>query len=771
MKKLINDPHDVVADALLGIEAAHPELRVDHEQQDHLPRRRTRAGQGRPDLRRRLRATSRCTAASSASACSTPPAPVRCSPRRCPTRCSRPPSCVDGGAGVLHIVKNYTGDVMNFEMAAELAAAETGVEVVSVVTDDDVAVQDSTWTAGRRGVGVTVLLEKIVGAAAEEGRDLDAGRRPRPQGQRATGRSMGMALTSCTVPAAGKPTFDLAEDEMEIGVGIHGEPGRERRAARHRRRRSPSMLRRADPGRPALHGGRRACIAFVNGMGGTPLIELYLMYNEVQQDPRQARRQRRPLPGRHLHHVARHGRLLGHPAQGRRRAAPPVGRSGQHPGTAVGSLTDGRRRRPRRPLERVGARVRRRSSPSNRDYLTELDSAIGDADHGANMDRGMTAAVAALDDDARRRRPARCSSKVGMTLVSTVGGASGPLYGTFFLRMGTALRATSTRSTPDARRGAAGRARGRRGPRQGRARRQDDVRRAGTRPRRARRRRRRAASTSATALTRGRGRRRGRAATRPSPMLARKGRASYLGERSVGHQDPGATTSRCCCSRGRRRADADLDERGMTDSGHESGIVVVSHSRALAPTPRSRWPREMVHGRRLRIEVAAGLDEHDLRHRRRRDQGGHRARRRARRRRRPDGPRQRRAQRRAGPRPARRPDDPRPGRPLAGADRRGPSSPRSPPPAARAAAEVAAEARGALMARRRTCSAPTRPATADSRGSVAARRSSASSPWTTRTACTPARRPGWSARSAASTPTVPLRNLTTGGPARCRPPA
>src|SRR3712207_4413994 len=133
---------------------------------------------------------------------------------------------VDGGAGVLHIVKNYTGDVMNFEMAAEMAGGE-GTEVVAVVTDDDVAVQDSLYTAGRRGVGVTVLVEKLAGAAAE-------GRRPLAQVAdiakrvNANGRSMGMALTSCTVPAAGRPTFGLPDDEMEIGIGIHGEPGRRR---------------------------------------------------------------------------------------------------------------------------------------------------------------------------------------------------------------------------------------------------------------------------------------------------------------------------------------------------------------------------------------------------------------------------------------------------------------------------------------------------------------------------------------------------------------
>ena len=169
---------------------------------------------------------------------------------------------------------------MNFEMAAELAAAETGVDVVSVVTDDDVAVQDSLYTAGRRGVGVTVLLEKIVGAAAEEGRDLAAcaelARRVNGQG-----RSMGMALTSCTVPAAGRPTFDLPEDEMEIGIGIHGEPGR-RRVPLAPAKEVAEML--VEPILSDLDfTGGDGVIAFVNGMGGTPLLELYLMYNEVAQ--------------------------------------------------------------------------------------------------------------------------------------------------------------------------------------------------------------------------------------------------------------------------------------------------------------------------------------------------------------------------------------------------------------------------------------------------------------------------------------------------------
>jgi dihydroxyacetone kinase-like protein len=185
---------------------------------------------------------------------------------------------VDGGAGVLHIVKNYTGDVMNFDMAAELAAAETGVEVTAVVTADDVAVQDSLYTAGRRGVGVTVLVEKIAGAAAEERRPLaEVAAVARRVSE--SGRSMGVALTSCTVPAVGHPTFDLPEDQMEVGVGIHGEPGRRRVPLASAREIAELLVT------PVLDDldftGGEGVLAFVNGMGGTPLIELYLMYGEV----------------------------------------------------------------------------------------------------------------------------------------------------------------------------------------------------------------------------------------------------------------------------------------------------------------------------------------------------------------------------------------------------------------------------------------------------------------------------------------------------------
>jgi dihydroxyacetone kinase-like protein len=196
-----------------------------------------------------------------------------------PDQMEQATKAVDGGAGVVHIVKNYTGDVMNFEMAAELCRSE-GTEVESVLVDDDVAVQDSLYTAGRRGVGTTVLLEKIAGAAAEQKRPLkevaDVARQVNERG-----RSMGMALTSCTVPAAGKPTFELGEDEMEIGIGIHGEPGRERMKLKPARDVVETMATAVADDLSLAKGDE--VLAFVNGMGGTPLIELYVVFNELQK--------------------------------------------------------------------------------------------------------------------------------------------------------------------------------------------------------------------------------------------------------------------------------------------------------------------------------------------------------------------------------------------------------------------------------------------------------------------------------------------------------
>jgi len=275
VKKLINDPADVISEALRGIAMAHPELRVDHTNRiiyrgdapvtgkvgllsgggsGHEPLHGGFVGRGMLDA-----------------ACA---GEVFTSP--VPDQMLEATKNVDGGAGVLHIVKNYTGDVMNFEMAAELADAE-GITVESVLVDDDVAVQDSTFTAGRRGVGATVLVEKIAGAAADQGRGLadvaDVARRAN-----AASRSMGVALTSCTVPAVGHPTFELSDTEIEVGVGIHGEPGRQRLPMQPARDVAELML---DTVLSDLDfAGDDGVILFVNGMGGTPLIELYVMYAE-----------------------------------------------------------------------------------------------------------------------------------------------------------------------------------------------------------------------------------------------------------------------------------------------------------------------------------------------------------------------------------------------------------------------------------------------------------------------------------------------------------
>ena len=276
MKKLINSADTVVTDAMAGIAAAHPSLAVDLENKVIIRADSPQAGKvglvsgggsGHEPLHGGFVGYGMLDAACAGEVFTSP----------VPDQMLEATKAVNGGAGVLHIVKNYTGDVLNFQMAAELAEDE-GIEVVAVVTNDDVAVQDSLYTAGRRGVGATVFVEKIAGALAEERAGLAAvADVAREVNERS--RSLGIALTSCTVPAAGKPTFELAESEIEVGIGIHGEPGRSRQPLGTARELAATALDAIHADMP-LSGD---LLVMVNGMGGTPLLELYVVFNEVRQ--------------------------------------------------------------------------------------------------------------------------------------------------------------------------------------------------------------------------------------------------------------------------------------------------------------------------------------------------------------------------------------------------------------------------------------------------------------------------------------------------------
>ncbi len=279
MKKIINDPTTVVDEALAGMAAAHQDLLTVSYDPTYIARADapvagkvalvSGGGSGHEPLHGGFVGAGMLDAAC--------PGAVFTSPT--PDQVIAAAQAVDGGAGVLLIVKNYTGDVLNFETAAELAEAED-IEVKTVLVDDDVAVKDSTWTAGRRGVGGTVLVEKIAGAAAARGDDLAA---VAAVAERVVAqvRTMGVALTPCTVPHSGEPSFTLADDEIEMGVGIHGEPGRERMKLVSADEIVGILLGSVVDDLPFKSGDKT--LLFVNGLGGTPQIELYLAYNSARK--------------------------------------------------------------------------------------------------------------------------------------------------------------------------------------------------------------------------------------------------------------------------------------------------------------------------------------------------------------------------------------------------------------------------------------------------------------------------------------------------------
>jgi phosphoenolpyruvate---glycerone phosphotransferase subunit DhaK len=284
MKKFLNDPANLVSESLIGLAAAHGDL-LRYDEPSRIVVRAdapvngkvaliSGGGSGHEPLHGGFVGRGMLDAAC--------PGEVFTSP--VPDQMLAATKAVDGGAGVVHIVKNYTGDVMNFKLAAEDAADE-GIAVESVLVDDDVAVQDSLYTAGRRGVGATVLLEKIAGAAAERGDDVQSVAAIASRVNERS-RSFGVALSSCTPPAAGKPIFDLPDGEIEMGIGIHGEPGRRREQIRTASEIVAVMIEAIlSDLKPS---GGASVLAFLNGMGGTPEIELYLLYADVDRQLRDA---------------------------------------------------------------------------------------------------------------------------------------------------------------------------------------------------------------------------------------------------------------------------------------------------------------------------------------------------------------------------------------------------------------------------------------------------------------------------------------------------
>jgi dihydroxyacetone kinase-like protein len=277
MKKLINTPENAIKECLGGFLAAHADL-VSVSFDPYFVTRRipnknkvaliSGGGSGHEPMHGGFVGKGMLDAACPGDVFTSPP----------PDQMEAAARAVGGDKGVLFLVKNYTGDVMNFEMAADMVSGD--FKTASVIIDDDVAVKDSLYTAGRRGVGATVLTEKIAGAAAERGDSLDKVVAVTTYCKE-NGRSMGTALTSCTVPAAGKPTFDIGADEIEMGVGIHGEPGRERMKLKPADQLVDMMFEAVTGDLPYKQG--EESIVMVNGMGGTPLMELYICYNRVAQ--------------------------------------------------------------------------------------------------------------------------------------------------------------------------------------------------------------------------------------------------------------------------------------------------------------------------------------------------------------------------------------------------------------------------------------------------------------------------------------------------------
>lgn len=464
-----------------------------------------------------------------------------------------------GNKGVLLVVKNYTGDTVNFKMA-EQTAREDGFDVDHVIVDDDVAVQDSTFTVGRRGVAGTVFVHKCAGAAAETGAELPEVKRVAEKVV-ANVRTMGVAIEPCTVPAAGKPGFELAEDEMEMGVGIHGEPGVRRAAMEPVDAMVDEMLEKILS--DIDYSGHEVAV-MVNGSGATPPYELAIVNNRVHDSLAS-----RGIPvwrtymGPYMTSLEMRGfsisvlrlddelkELLTAPAQAPAWAEGPVAEEGVGVAPTAAKVQEQRAEVSDDGVadEATGLVCKALSEvadvlSANKDELTELDMPIGDSDHGINMARGFEAVREQLPVLEKGGVPAAFRT-AGMTVVSKVGGSSGPLYGTILRKLGTAAKKMGGLTLDSFTAGLEAGLKGIQelaGAKEGDKTMLDamapairslelsveerhDV----------------AEALDAAAAAAAEG------AEATIPLIARKGRASYLGERSVGHKDPGAASFAYC---------------------------------------------------------------------------------------------------------------------------------------------------------------------------------------------------------------------------------
>ena len=505
---------------------------------------------------------------------------------------------VDAGAGVLMVIKNYTGDVLNFEMAGEQAESEDGIRVAKVIVNDDVAVKDSTWTTGRRGVAGTVFVHKIAGAKAESGAGLDE---VQAVAQKTIDhvRTMGVGIKPCIVPAAGIPGFTLADDEMEIGIGIHGEPGVRKEKMKSADAIVDELLDRILE--DLDYGGSEVAV-MVNGCGGTPLMELYVVNNHVA-DVLQEKgiSVYRTFVGNYMTSIEMEGfsisllkldeelkALLDAPCDtpafkvGRCDIAcnTPIcheekchvsageealskaqvnvktelpGQSADHKSTDPNlsdttqaackeeSFAESEMPDTSANTQKVIGILKRMISSieENAAYLTELDNVIGDGDHGINMNRGFQG-VAARMQAYEEMSPDAILSDVGKVLMKTVGGSSGPLYGSAFKKSGAVLKSRNALGIAELLEmleASAAQIK-----KLGKSDEKDKTMLDAICP---------ALRAMKEAVAEGAGSeavlRAGITAAEQGieftkTIVARKGRASYLGERSIGHADPGAVS-------------------------------------------------------------------------------------------------------------------------------------------------------------------------------------------------------------------------------------